>query len=707
MGKRMEMATYQNLLPAGLKLQRPWQGAGFLGDVFEATDTRHGERESRVVQFLPPAAPSEEWGQWPGWKLQLEAWLAPRVGLQLPHVSMPLECGSTPLGGLYAVCRQHDEPLSQFLAERGPDPLDAATVMAIVEQLLAGLAELHARHLVHGDLRPRNIFLDGCDAQSNHPAVWLDGSVSGVLAAWSHHRVEDPDARAYRSLGVLLPEATLSATEDLRALALTACELALGGRRELLELADGARSVEAFWARVEPALRQRLTRYRRGRRFRNFLAGTNPARRLVTVVALLLGQPLAGRFGMPRPLRHASTPCSDARDVVRRLREWDTARRALERRGLLAALAVAVISCLSSGHLLIRARNQGKELAEARRKLVEVGDQLADAKATIASHETRNTEWQRRRDEAVVREKNEELREIRAALNSLREQVVGPPAPESEHDASNIDQSAAEIGRRAQDAWKGRFTGNHSYEPKDATRLYEDWRTKEPAVAARIKQWRGDVDALRRRAKPWLASDAELKRLRDAALGEPWEPWLGRADQRLATLHAAARTWEKCAVTGADPDRVIANEPEPDAQRVLKGWYQALITRTDWKLQLVSGASAAGAGKGTTRVVTVQARTHDATEKHEWNSADGAKYETEHTYDSSASPSGTLSFQWSPGTPIELTLEGARSAWALGTYRPDIIFERFDGPLAPWLLNIKGTLTSGDGTTTLSVRVVD
>ncbi|HEV3022411.1 MAG TPA: hypothetical protein VGX76_08085, partial [Pirellulales bacterium] len=287
MGKRMEMGTYQNLLPAGLKLQRPWQGAGFLGDVFEATDTRHGERESRVVQFLPPAAPGEAWGPWPGWKPQLEAWLAPRVGLQLPHVSMPLECGTTPLGGLYAVCRRPDEPLSKFLAERGPDPLDAATVMAIVEQLLAGLAELHARQLVHGDLRPRNVFLECCDGQSDQPAVWLDGSVSGALAAWSHHRVEDPDARAYRSVGVLSPEATLSAAEDLRALALTACELALGGRRELLELADAARSVQAFWARVEPALRQRLTRKRSGRRFRHILAGTDPARRIVTLVTLL------------------------------------------------------------------------------------------------------------------------------------------------------------------------------------------------------------------------------------------------------------------------------------------------------------------------------------------------------------------------------------------------------------------------------------
>jgi hypothetical protein len=410
---------------------------------------------------------------------------------------------------------------------------------------------------------------------------------------------------------------------------------------------------------------------------------------------------------MRQSSRHTQTPCSDARDVLRRLREWEAARRALERRGLIAALAVALISFSTSGYLLIKSRNLAKELAEVRRKLVEAGDQLADAKATIASHEARITDGQRRRDEAVVREKNEELREIRAALDSLRKQMAGPPVPASEHDAPNVDQAAAEIGRRAQAAWKERFTQKHPYEPKDATSLYEDWRAKEPAVAARIKQWRRDVDAQRRRAKPWLASDVELKRLHDATLGEPWEPWLERADQRLATLNAAAKTWETCAATGADPDRVIANEPEPDAQRVLKGWYQALITRTDWKLQLVSGASAAGAGEGTTRVVTIQARSSDATEKHEWNTADGTKYETEYTYDSSASPSGMLSFQWSPGTPIELTLEGARSAWALGTYRPDIIFERFDGPLAPWLLNIKGTLTSGDGKTTLSVRVVD
>jgi hypothetical protein len=702
-GERMEMATYQDLLPAGLNLQRPWHVAGAMGEAFEATDTRRGQRAPRVVQFLPPAAPGEEWSQWPDWKPQLEAWLAPRIGLQLPHVSMPLESGPTKLGGLYAVSRRHDESLSKFLAEQGPHVLDAATALAMVEQLLAGLAEMHARNLVHGDLRPRNVFVDRGDARSDQPAVWLDDSVWGALAAWSNHRVEDPDARAYRSLGVLSPEVTLSATDDLRALALTACELALGGRRELLELADGARSVNEFWDRLEPVLRHRLARQSRRRRLARFMAGVAPARRYVAIVALLLGQPLPRAFGVRRSSGHGSAPPSDAREVFERLREWDAARRAWERRGLVAALAVAAIACVSTGLLLVEARNERVALGEAKRKADDADEQLVNARSTIATLESRNAEIEHRYDEAVVKEKNEELREIRAALDSLRKLLAGLPLPASEPDAPNVDQTAAEIGRRAQDAWKEKFTPKHPYEPSEVTGLYEEWQRKESSVADRIKHWRRGLDALRRRAKPWLASDAELKRLCDAAIAEPWENWLGSAERRLVILFAAARTWEKCAVPGADPDRVIANEPDADAQRVLRGWYQALITRTDWKLQLVNGDSAAGAGEGTTRVVTIKARTSHATEKHEWQTGDGATYETEFAYDSSA----TLSFQWTAGTPIELTLEGPRSAWALGTYRPDIIFERFEGPLAPWVLNAKGTLTSANGKTTLSVRIVD
>ncbi len=56
---------------------------------------------------------------------------------------------------------------------------------------------------------------------------------------------------------------------------------------------------------------------------------------------------------------------------------------------------------------------------------------------------------ERQLDETVVKEKNEELRKIRAALAELKQQVVGLPPPASGVGTPSVDQGAAEIGRQA------------------------------------------------------------------------------------------------------------------------------------------------------------------------------------------------------------------------------------------------------------------
>ncbi|HVC97682.1 MAG TPA: hypothetical protein VND64_28685 [Pirellulales bacterium] len=710
----MEMTEYQKLLPAGLKLDRARRGAGCLGDEFEATDSRNGAAKKRLVQFLPPASTSDGWDDWPGWKPRLEAWLAERVGLQLLHVSLPVETGSTTPSGMFLVGHRHDEALSKLMAERS-DAFGPAAWLSIVEQVLAGLAEMHARHLVHGDVRPCNIYVEESDDQKDDVTVWLDGPVAGALAAWSGHRVEDPESRVYRSLGVLEPAATLSPMEDLRGLALSACELALGGRQELLEHADGASSVDEFWARIEPVLRMRLARRHRPRRLGELIDQTNPVRRFITVVALLLGQPAPGPSGFgrlgPKGTWQSQASPSDASDVLRRLKSWDAARRGAQIRRLAAALAVAMVSCTLSVYLSVLVRRQATELADARRKGIEVGDQLAKAKATNVSQANRITEMERQLDEAIVNEKNEELREIRAALAELNQQVAGVPPPASGAGMQSADQAAAEDGRKARNAWEEKVTVKHPYQANDVTRLYESWLIKEPAVAARIKEWRASIEALRRRAKPWLSADAELKRLCDSASREPWEDWLGRANLRLEALRTAAGVWVNCAAPGADPDVVIRNEPDEVVQKVLKGWYQAAQTGTPWTLRIERGYAAREAGLGTTRVITVGAsgRAQASTPAHDWTLAAGEnqEYESEHDY-LKDDANGRLAFDWRPGDAIELVLEGEKGLFNRGVLlaRPNLISHVVDGPLAIWSLDQFGAVASNDENVTLQFKVV-
>ncbi|HUY33706.1 MAG TPA: hypothetical protein VMV69_13230 [Pirellulales bacterium] len=281
--------------------------------------------------------------------------------------------------------------------------------------------------------------------------------------------------------------------------ALTACELALGGRQELLEHADGASSVDEFWARIEPVLRMRLARRHRRRRLGELIGETNPSRRFIAVVALLLGRPAPGPSGFgwlgPKGSWHTDASPSDASDVLRRLKAWDAARRAAQIRRPAAALAVA---CALSVYLSIRvgrqaaeladarrkveqveyrARNnpdpQAAELADARRKVGEGGDQLAEAKLTIASQAKRITELER--------------------------QVAGAPPAASGAGTPSADKATDEIGRQARNAWEEKFTVKHPYQANDVTKLYESWRTKEPAVAGRIKQWFTSIEALQRR----------------------------------------------------------------------------------------------------------------------------------------------------------------------------------------------------------------
>jgi serine/threonine protein kinase len=96
------------------------------------------------------------------------------------------------------------ELLSNVLERLGPTPMRQSRAWPLIEQLGAGLAHAHERGIVHGDLKPRNIFItrDGevrilgfggphrFEAVPPHPEEAHDTSASGTLAYASCEQLE-------------------------------------------------------------------------------------------------------------------------------------------------------------------------------------------------------------------------------------------------------------------------------------------------------------------------------------------------------------------------------------------------------------------------------------------------------------------------------------------------------------------------------------
>lgn len=126
----------------------------------------------------------------------------------------------------YAMERLEGEDLARRLA-RGPLP--AAEVQALAEQLLSGLACIHARGLVHRDLKPSNVLLFPGGAKL------CDFGVARVEGA----RTLTESAALVGSLAYMAPEqrrGRSSAASDLYALGVLLCEAATGRLPEEVSL---------------------------------------------------------------------------------------------------------------------------------------------------------------------------------------------------------------------------------------------------------------------------------------------------------------------------------------------------------------------------------------------------------------------------------------------------------------------------------------
>lgn len=151
-------------------------GRGAMGVVFEATHQELGDRVA--IKFLLPdhLANTEIVG-----RFNREAKAA--VKLKGEHVARVLDVGKHDGGVPYIVMERLDgEDLGRRVDREGPLPVEVACAYAI--EACAGLAEAHARGIVHRDVKPENLFLARL-ADGRQRVKILDFGVSKVALTGS------------------------------------------------------------------------------------------------------------------------------------------------------------------------------------------------------------------------------------------------------------------------------------------------------------------------------------------------------------------------------------------------------------------------------------------------------------------------------------------------------------------------------------------
>ncbi len=124
------------------------------------------------------------------------------MGVECPHLARVLDAGLDPIGRLFVVTeRLTGETLAERLRREGK--LAWQVAVELIEQACIGLAALHGRGVVHGDLKPSNLFIttDGAREEvkiidvCQGPLVSLDdalGREGGPVAFSSPERLQSP-----------------------------------------------------------------------------------------------------------------------------------------------------------------------------------------------------------------------------------------------------------------------------------------------------------------------------------------------------------------------------------------------------------------------------------------------------------------------------------------------------------------------------------
>jgi len=130
-------------------------GVGGVAEVWRATDTRLGRRVA-VKVLAGPAARD------PGHRARIEREARALAAISHPNVVAVFDYAEDPVDEgepiPYLVLELVEGPdLARYLAQRGPlDPDEAVTIL---NGILEGVRQAHAIGIIHGDLKPANVFL--------------------------------------------------------------------------------------------------------------------------------------------------------------------------------------------------------------------------------------------------------------------------------------------------------------------------------------------------------------------------------------------------------------------------------------------------------------------------------------------------------------------------------------------------------------------
>jgi eukaryotic-like serine/threonine-protein kinase len=175
----MELASPSSLHPATDRLAgTPYRavaalGQGGMGEVFEA---EHRALRKRVVVKLLRAELAHD----PRFCDRLRVEAQTLAALSSPHLVAVSDLGETPDGQPYLVMeRLHGRTLRQELDARGALPPREA--IAIVRQVLAGLAAAHRAGIIHRDVKLDNVFLCAAEGEAPPLVKVLDFGVAKIL----------------------------------------------------------------------------------------------------------------------------------------------------------------------------------------------------------------------------------------------------------------------------------------------------------------------------------------------------------------------------------------------------------------------------------------------------------------------------------------------------------------------------------------------
>lgn len=740
-----EAVSWQQELPNGLLLRNELVGS----QAWEAIDERYGvERPvARLIRFFPIA---------PEWKQDVLLRLQQLATSRMSHVETPLEAGW--IAGqsvLYLVERPYHSLLETRLSEKGL-PIDEA--QTIFDTLAAGIGELHAQRLIHGDLRPGNIFLRNA---GSIPDACLGNVATGPLPFWSGGTVVVDDVQRY-----LPPEANgavpkPSATVDLYALGVIGCELFLG-HKALQTL--GGKSAELSQLlkerRVSRATRRTLTKLldtRPGKRpqqiadVRRILQGGVPVwvERSVLAAVIVLLLVLTIRWGQSSRVLRTDLTDAEARvtkldqetaDVRLRLEQSELLRLSEEDRlrhelsglrdqsdqyrtelnsnatDISSIRAVLAERALSHEQLMARI---GQIVGQPPATDQQLWSEFQTAKSMAqAADQTTLDNWLSSHTPPIAASDAERLSAWEQQLSDI---VVAQASVGLLDESQQQPWSERARDRQAQAIWQhwNRGPGNMAARIEALRNTRSNLPRNHP-VDQRLTEWQRQLAELATAAGSWLIAKtedtvaADLSDKVQEAIQTPWnvEKWETAVTFCRAATQAAA-IWHEYAVKDDLPwdafGSRLANKAEAESKppsavvgQLLKRWQSAFERRSGglWKLQLVKGTVAPPKGQtavpdyGKYRMFNLYSADEHVEVKHVWSSISA------HTY--AKSKQEFVEFSWTVGDPIELLLE--QDGWAAND---NLVGETFSGPVSLWRLHIQRRVSNPETGVSMDFRVVD